>query len=150
MVDAEREIGAIRHRRARSTDLWLEKARRHAGEHHLRRKAMQARYFHRTRVSRDFGVVPFNGESDRSVTQYAEIIAIVRVLRDPLARKDQVSPECLFQAGVKFVAASGARKYQIFVERRFQSTRIGNAENRVGLFDIVRDPETRFGLPRNG
>jgi len=88
VVNAERESGAGRNRRARSADLWLEKARRHAGEDHERRKTMQVRHAHAARISGNFGVVPFNGEKDRGVAEHTEIVAIVRVLRDPLARKD--------------------------------------------------------------
>src|SRR5208282_4316426 len=69
VVNAERESGAVRHRRARAADLWLEKARRHAGENHLRRKSMQIRHAQPARISRNLGVVPFNGKCDRSVSK---------------------------------------------------------------------------------
>ncbi len=106
VVNAERETGTG-DRCARSADLRMEEARRHAGEDHLRRKAMQVRNSHASRISGNFGVVPFNRESDRSVAEHAEIVAIVRVLRDPLAGKDQVAPESLLDPSVEFIAKAG-------------------------------------------
>ena len=92
---------------------------------------------------------------------------------DPLTGKDQVPPESLLDSSMEFIAkartqrparrqvqsrsgartaiaASGAGKDQIFIEGRFQRARIGNSKNRVGLLDVVSDPETRLGLPRDG
>ena len=39
-------------------------------------------------ISGNFGVMPFNGESDGSIAKHAEIVAIVRIFRDPLAGKN--------------------------------------------------------------
>src|SRR5271166_2950884 len=109
VVDAEGKSGAGRHRRAGSADLGLEEARRHAGKDHQRREAMEIRHADAAGVSGNFGVVPFNRESDRGIAEHAEIVAIVRVFRDPLTGKDQVLAEGLLDASVEFIAKAGAQ-----------------------------------------
>ncbi len=88
-------------------DLWGEKARCHAGEDHECRKAMDVWYAHAACISRNFGVVPFDGEGDRRVAEHAEIVAVVGVFRNPLAGKDYVLSESLLNPGVEFVAEAG-------------------------------------------
>jgi len=70
---------------------------------------MDIGHAHAARISGNFGVVPFNGERDRSVAEHAEVVAIMCVLRDVLARKDQVLPECLLEASVEFIAKPGTQ-----------------------------------------
>ena len=131
------------------------------------------RHAHPPRISRNLGVVPFDREGDRCVAQHAEVVAVMRVFRNPLARKDQVLPKRLLEAGMEFIAKAGtqrvrlpmssreeadsrqdaapsAGKNQIFVERRFQRARVGNAKNRIGFLDVVSDSNPRLGLPRGG
>ena len=110
VVDAERKSGSGRHCRTCSTDLRLEKARRHAGEDHERGEAMDIGHAHTPSISGNLGVVPFNGERDRSVAEHTEVITIVRVLRNPLARKDQVLPERLLNPGMEFIAKTGTQR----------------------------------------
>ena len=135
---------------------------------------MQARHFQAARVSRNFGVVPLNRKRDWSIAKHAEIVAIVRVFRDPLPGKHQVASKGLLQADVKFIAESGiqriglkgarhgrrtgkertqnrvaapdAGKYQIFIKRRFQRARVRRAKNRARLLDVVRKSDARLGL----
>ena len=57
-----------------------------------------------SRVARDFRVMPFNGESDWRVAEYAEIVTVVRVLRNPLTGKNQVLSESLFETSMEFIA----------------------------------------------
>ena len=117
--------------------------------------------------------MPFDRESDGGVAEDAEVVAVVRVLRNPLPRKHQVFSEGLLQPSVEFIskagtqwivrgrrtdqkriqdsiAASDTGKYQIFVERRFQCASIGNAKNGIGFLDIVSDPNARLSLPCRG
>src|SRR5271169_1111752 len=121
---------------------------------------MQVRYAHPARISGNLGVVPFNREGDRSVAEHTEIVALVRVLRDPLAGKHQIPSESLLEPGMEFIAearaqgignrcrtreqriqdriaASDTGKYQVLIERRFQGARVGNAKNRARLLDVV-------------
>ena len=44
------------------------------------------------------------------------------------------------------VAAPDAGKHQVFIERSFQSARVGNAKNRVGRLDVVSDAEREVRL----
>src|SRR5208282_1147036 len=109
VVDAE---GSPRssHGRTSAANLRREETRRHAREDHQHRKAMEIRNAHAARIPGNFGVVPFNREEDRGIAEHAEIVAIVRVLRDPLAGKDQVAPESLLQASVEFIAKAGTQR----------------------------------------
>src|ERR1700678_2938450 len=128
---------------------------------------------HPPRIYRNLRVMPFHRASDRRVAYHAEVVAVVRVLRNPLPGKDQVFSERLLQSGVELVtkartqrgqrrgraeqkrvldgiATPSARKDQIFVERRFQGARVGDAENGIRWFDVVRNPYARFSLSRDG
>jgi hypothetical protein len=109
VVDAEGSPGRLQV--APAPPIWgVKEACRHAGEDHERRKAVEVRHAHAARISGNFRVVPLNGESDRRVAEHAEIVAVVRVLRDPLAGKDQVAPESLLQASVEFIAKAGTQR----------------------------------------
>ena len=70
---------------------------------------MQIRDPYATRVSGNFCVMPFNWESDRGIAEHAEIVTVVRVLRNPLPGKDQVLAESLLQASVEFIAKAGTQ-----------------------------------------
>src|SRR5208337_2501941 len=107
VVNAEGQSGSGRHRRARSANLRLEKARRHAREDHKGREAMDFRHAQAACISRNFRIVPFNRESDGSVAEHAEVVAIMRVLGDPFPRKDEILSEGLFDAGMEFIAKAG-------------------------------------------
>ena len=54
--------------------------------------------------------MPFNGESYGSIAEHAEIVAVVRVLGDPFARKNQILSESLFEAGMEFIAKAGTQR----------------------------------------
>ena len=102
------------------------------------------------RVAGNLGVMPVDGEGDGRVAQHAEVEGVVRVLPDVFAAEDHVFAEGLLQAGMKLVAearaqgvlkhpecneqrrkhgvgASLAGEHQVFVERRFQRARVGDA-----------------------
>src|SRR5271154_3388494 len=110
-------------------------------------------------IARDFRIVPLDGESDWGSAQDAEVVGVVRVLPDVLAVYHQIFSEGLLQAGVKLIAKAWSKrsscagcaalalgceqsadswvqtantgKHQVLVERRFQGSRIGSAQNRV-------------------
>ena len=44
------------------------------------------------------------------------------------------------------IVASLTGEHQVFVERRFEGSGIGHAQNRVGWLDIVGNPKARFCL----
>src|ERR1700682_1477301 len=51
-----------------------------------------------------------------------------------------------YSAGANYILcgspdASSARKQEVFIEGRFESPRIGNAQNRSGFLDVVSDAE---------
>ena len=71
---------------------------------------MDLRHAYAPRISGNLRIVPFNGVSDRRVAENAEVEAVVRVLRDPLAGKDQVLAESLLQAGVELFAKANAQR----------------------------------------
>ena len=45
------------------------------------------------------------------------------------------------------VAAADAGKDQVLVEGSFEHARVGDAQNRVGLLDVVGDAQAGFGFP---
>ena len=65
---------------------------------------MEIRDAHPARKARDLRSVPFDRESDGSRAQDAEVVAVVGVLPDVLAREDQISPEGLLESSMKLVA----------------------------------------------
>ena len=73
------------------------------GEDHERGKSVKVGHAQAARISGNFRIVPLNGEGDRSIAEHTEIVAIVGVLRNPLAGKDQVLPESLFEASVELI-----------------------------------------------
>src|SRR5271154_674230 len=161
---------------AYAADLWSEEASGDAGHNDQRGEAVEIRDIRTNGIARDFRIVPLDGEGDRRGAQDAEVVGVVRVLPDVLAVDDQIFSEGLLQAGVKLVAkarskrsgcaggatlalgceqsaddwvqAPDAGKHQVLVERRFQGSRIGSAQNRVGLLDVVGNTEARLGLRR--
>src|SRR6202035_5138065 len=86
VVDAKNSAGG-RGSSTSSADLRSEEPRRHAGEDHQRREAMEVGHAHPARISRNLGAIPFNWESDRRCAQNAEVIGVVGVLPDVLAGK---------------------------------------------------------------
>ena len=117
-------------------------------------------------------VVPVDRERDRRIAEHAEVEGVVGVLPDVVAADDEVLAEGLLQPGVKLVAESGlqrsryarraqqqrskhiiraslTRQHEVFVERRFQRSRIRKAKNSVGLRDGVGDADARLRLTRN-
>src|SRR5271169_3030133 len=159
---------------AYAADLWSEEASGDAGHHHQRGEPVVIRDIRTDGVARDFRIVPLDGESNRGGAEDAEVVGVVRVLPDVLAVYHQIFSEGLLQAGVKLIAkarskrsgcaggatlalgceqsaddwvqAPDAGKHQVLVERRFQGSRIGSAQNRVGLLDVVGNTEARLGL----
>src|ERR1700722_1395338 len=47
------------------------------------------------------------------------------------------------------IAASGARKDKVFIERSLQRTGIRNSQHRAGFLDVVRYAQPGFGLARD-
>jgi hypothetical protein len=62
---------------------------------------MEIRYAHATCITRNLRIVPLDRKRNRRVAEHAEVVAIVRVFRNPLARKDKVAPESLLETGVE-------------------------------------------------
>ena len=123
--------------------------------------------------SRDLGAVPLDRESDRRVTEDAEIVGVMGVLPDVFAVENKILPEGLLQAGMKFVAKAGrdgvrrtcvhpqervqnvigtpdAGEHQIFVKGRFESSRVGDAKHGVGPLNVVGDAQARLCLAGGG
>ena len=73
------------------------------GENYEHRQPVEVRQPPTHGKPSDFGVVPRNGERDRSVAQNTKIVAVVRILPNVLAVKDKVPPKGLLQAGVEFI-----------------------------------------------
>src|SRR5580704_12780220 len=119
--------------------------------------------------------MPLDGEGDRGCTHHPEVVAVVSVFPDVLAIDDQVSPQCLLESGVEFIAVAGINRSrvtgnaewrhqgskkrniapgtgdnQILVEGRFQGARVRNSKNGVGWLNVVRDPQACFGLTPDG
>ena len=53
-------------------------------------------------------------------------------------------------AAITRASASDAGEHQVFVERRFQCSRVGDTQNRVGLLNVVGDAQARLGLAGGG
>src|SRR5579864_1017718 len=108
---------------------------------------MIVRHTHAARVSRNLRPLPFHGKRDGSVAQDAEVVAVVRVLPDVLAREDEITPESLLNSGVELITkarierrytwhctakkriqhgigAPRTGEHQIFIKGRFQQSRI--------------------------
>ncbi len=121
---------------------------------------MKVGYIDTQREARDLRIVPIDGKGDGSIAQDAEVEGIVRVFPDVVAAEDQILSESLLQAGMEFVAkarlqrarnpgraskqrrqhrigATLAGEHKIFVERRLQGARIGDAQHGVGPLDVV-------------
>src|ERR1700730_140785 len=77
---------------------------------HERRESMEIRHAHTAGKSRNLGIVPCDREKDSCVSEDAEIVSVVCVLPDVLAREDQIFPECLLQSGVKFIEPAGPQR----------------------------------------
>jgi len=108
------------------------------------------------------------GKKNRRVSEDAEIVSVVCVLPDVLAREDQIFPECLLQSGVNSLRqpglnglqlmqrnqevdlrpglASGAGDIRFSLNGGFEHARVGNAQHRVTRLDVVSDPEARLGF----
>src|SRR5208283_4516919 len=118
---------------------------------------------------------PLDWEVDRRAADDTEIEGVVGVLPDVFGVYNQESAECLLQTGMEFVAvarvnrtqiardtrrrhqrcekrvvASRAGNNQILIEWRLHCSRVGNAKNRVGWLEIVRDSNPRLGLSGDG
>src|ERR1700677_3598695 len=121
------------------------------------------------RETGDFRIVPIDRKSDGRVTQNTEVKSIVGIFPNVVPAEHKVLAESLLEAGMEFVAktglqgsryprrtdeerskhgirTSGARQHEVLVERRFQSARIGNAQNCVGRLDAVSDAHTWLRL----
>src|SRR6202021_2697304 len=161
-----------------ASDLWSEESGGDAGHNDQRGEPVIIRDIRADGIARDFRIVPLDREGDRGGAEDAEVVAVVRVLPDVLCVYDQIFSEGLLQAGVKLIAkawskrsrctgcatlalgceqsaddwvqAPDAGKHQVLVERRFQGSRIGSAQNRVGLLVVVADTEARLGLSWHG
>ena len=59
----------------------------HTRKDHERRESMEVRHAHAAGKSRNLGIVPRDREKDGRVAEDAEIVAVVRVLPDVLARE---------------------------------------------------------------
>ncbi len=154
---------------ASSGDLRGEEPRGHARHHNERRQSVEIRHRSADCESGDLGPGPLDRESDRRVTKNAEVIGVMGVLPDVLTVENEVPPERLLQASMKFIAkprrdriggisraseqrvqnivgASNAGKYEVFVKGSFESSGIGDSKNRVGAFDVVSDAKARLRL----
>src|SRR6201982_4289279 len=128
---------------------------------------MESRYADATSKPGNLGVMPGDREEDWRVAENAKVVTIVRVLPDVLAGENQIFSEGCLDSSVKLISparthrsrarcraptkriqdginASGAGDDQIFVERCFEQSRIGNAEDRAARLDVVGDPEARL------
>ena len=134
---------------------------------------MEIWYAHAAGISGYLRPLPFHRKRDRSVAQDAEVVAVVRVLPDVLARENEITSESLLNASVELIAkarierrytwhrtakkriqhsirAPGAGEHQIFVEGSFQQSRVGDAEYGIRLLDVVRDSEARLNFLMGG
>ena len=172
MVDAEHLAPA--RRGANPTNLRSEESRRHAGEDHKRRQSVEGRHAGANGIAWNLRTGPFDGKREGRAAEYAEVVRPVGILPDVLAVHHQEASKGLLQAGVEFVAPSGAQRrrvtvtdgrhhrvddgivaaqtgdHQVFIERRFQGARIGDPQHRIGGLDVVSDAEPRFDLPGTG
>ena len=96
--------------RARPADLGSEKAGSYAGEHYEAGEPVKVRYAHTARVSWNLRAVPLDRERDRRGAEHAEVVGIVRVLPDVLARKDKILPESLLESRVEFIAPARTKR----------------------------------------
>ena len=120
--------------------------------HDVSRQAVEIRQTSPNRIAGDLRLRPFNRIGDRSVAQNAEIVSLIGVLPDVLRVNHKVLSESLLDRNVIFVprarrqgvgdtrvalryrlerihhriVATGARKNQVFIERRLQCTCIGS------------------------
>ena len=131
---------------------------------------MEVRDTHAASVSGNFGVVPLDGERDWRAHQDAEVVAIVGIIPNLLSGENQIMTEGLLKSGVEFIAPAGAEgrrtervttkqgiqhnraasragEHQIFVERSFHYTCVGDTQNRVARFDVVCNTDARLGFP---
>src|SRR5580698_2478864 len=113
--------------------------------------------------------MPIDREGDGSIAQHTKVKGVVRVFPDVIAAHHGSFAEGLLEARMELVAvsrlqrsghprraekqrrqhlvcASLAGQYEIFIERRFQGARIGNAKNGIGLLDAVGSAKTRLRL----
>src|SRR5258708_2406999 len=117
----------------------------------------------------DLRTLPRNGKENRRVTERAEVIRVVGVLPQVIGVHDEKLPKSLLKAGIELVALTGANRRlqaratddvdddrvarsqacenQVLVERGLQNTRVGGAENRIGLLDVVCKTHARLRLP---
>src|SRR5437879_2797689 len=90
--------------RACSAELRGEVARRHARENDQRREAMEIWNTHPSSNGRNLRIVPLNWESEWRAPEYAEVVGVMGIFPDVLAREHQISSCSLLQANMEFVA----------------------------------------------
>src|SRR5208282_2223657 len=88
---------------------------------------MKIRHAHAARISGNFRVVPLNGESDRRVAEHTEIVAVVRVLRDPLAGKTRYRPKACSKPAWNSLRNPGLNGFVASEEQRSSGLRIAFA-----------------------
>src|ERR1700745_1509034 len=132
---------------------------------------MESRYADATSKPGNLGVMPGDREEDWRVAENAKVVTIVRVLPDVLAGENQIFSKGLLDSSVKLIpparthrsrarcratkkriqdgiTASGAGDDQIFVERCFEQSRIGNAEDRAARLGVVEvSTQTKIECP---
>ena len=64
-------------------------------------------------IGGNLGALPCDGKEDGRVPQHTEVVRVVRVLGDVLARGHQVLSECLLQPQMKLVAPSRPERRQV-------------------------------------
>src|SRR5215471_20357848 len=109
--------------------------------------------------------MPGNGEEDRFVQQFAEVVSVVSVLPKVIPVDHQVFAERLLEAAMKLIALARRNwsgrptenrvnewilhltgENQVFVERSLHNSRIGGAEDGAGGFDVVSKAQAGFQL----
>jgi len=127
------------------------------------------RHAHSSREARDLRPVPRDRKKDGSVAENAEVVRVVCVFPDVLAREHKILPEGLLNPHMKFVsppraqgrrAGSGAaekrvqdgviaadtRDDQILVEWSFEHSRIRCPQDGIAAFNVVCDAQAWLGF----
>ena len=167
MVDAK--DAAARHGGAESADLGRKKTRANVRKNGERAETMMVRQVYAHRGPVNFRVFPGNREEDGRVAKGAEVVAIVRVLPQIVGIDNQESSKGLLKPGIELIAlaradgrletgatdyveddrvgSAEAREDQVFIEGRFENTRIGNAKHAAGFLEVVRHAHAGLRLP---
>src|SRR5882757_3977704 len=167
VIDAEGKSTAS-DRSAGTGDLRREEAGSNRRHHDERRKVVEVGNIGANCEAWDLRVVPIDWKGNRRVAEHAEVKRVVSVLPDVVATDNEVLAKCLLQSGVKFVLeprlkvsrriragkkriehgaqAALTRQHEVFVEGRFQRSRIRETKNGICWLDAVRNSKPRLRL----